>query len=76
MEQLVQMVSEKAGIPVDTARTAVMTVIGFLKDKLPEPIASQLDGFIGGGEAPAEGDGEGGGMLGDIAGRLGGLLGS
>ena len=73
MEQLVQMVSEKAGIPIETARTAVETVLGFIKDKLPEPIASQLDGFIG-ADAPAEG-GAGGGMLDDIAGKLGGLMG-
>ena len=73
MEQLVQMVSEKAGIPVETARTAVETVLGFIKERLPEPLASQLDGFIGGGSA-TEGE-AGGGMLDDIAGKLGGMLG-
>lgn len=73
MEQLVQLVSEKAGIPVESAQKAVDTVIGFIKDKLPEPIASQLDGYIG-GDGQAEGE-AGGGMLGDIAGKIGGMLG-
>lgn len=73
MEQLVQLVSEKAGISVESAQKAVDTVLGFIKERLPEPLASQLDGFIGGGGAE---DGEaGGGMLGDIAGKIGGLLG-
>jgi len=43
MDQLVKMVSERAGIDERAAETAVNTVIGFLKDKLPDPIAGQLD---------------------------------
>ncbi len=43
MDQLVKMVSERAGIDEGAASTAVDTVIGFLKDKLPGPIAAQLD---------------------------------
>lgn len=43
MDQLVKMVSDRAGIDEGSAKTAVDTVIGFLKDKLPDPIAGQLD---------------------------------
>ena len=67
MDELVKMVSEKAGIPEATARQAVEIVLNFLKDKLPAPIAGQIDGILGSGGAA--------GGLGDIAGGLGGLLG-
>lgn len=67
MDELVGMVSEKAGIPEATARQAVEIVLDFLKDKLPAPIAGQIDGILGSGGAA--------GGLGDIAGGLGGLLG-
>ncbi len=43
MDQIVKMVSERAGIDQGAAKTAVDTVLDFLKDKLPAPIAAQLD---------------------------------
>jgi hypothetical protein len=49
MDELIQLVVQKTGIPEETAKTAVETVIGFLKDKLPAPIAGQLDSLISGG---------------------------
>lgn len=48
------------------ARTAVRTVLGFLKDKLPAPIAGQIENVIGGGESA--------GGVGDIAAKVGGFL--
>ena len=52
MDELIKLVTQKAGISEVQARQAVDTVIGFLKDKLPAPIASQIDGLLqGGGEA-------------------------
>lgn len=65
MDELVRMVAERTGISEDQARTAVTTVVGFIKDRLPEPIASQVDGVI---------SGQGGG-LGDVGGMLGGMFG-
>ncbi len=47
MDQLVKQVSEKAGIPPETAKVAIETVLAFLKERLPAPIASQIDGIIG-----------------------------
>jgi hypothetical protein len=67
MDELVKMVSEKTGIPEATAQQAVEIVLNFIKDKLPAPIAGQIDGVLGGAGAA--------GGLGDIAGGLGGLLG-
>jgi uncharacterized protein (DUF2267 family) len=46
MEELVKMVQQKTGISEDQARTAVTTVVNFLKGKLPAPIASQVDNVL------------------------------
>jgi hypothetical protein len=67
MDELVKMVSQKTGLSEDMARTAVDTVIGFLKDKLPDPIASQIDSVLSGG---------GLGDLGGLGKNLGGLFGN
>ena len=48
MNELIQRVIERTGLPEDKAAAAVQTVIGFLKEKLPGPVASQLDGVAGG----------------------------
>jgi uncharacterized protein (DUF2267 family) len=65
MDELVKMVSKKVGISEAQAKQAVETVMGFLKDKLPAPIAGQLDAVL-------DGDTSG---LGDLAGGLGKLFG-
>jgi hypothetical protein len=65
MDELVELVAKKVGISKDQAQQAVEVVIGFLKDKLPEPLAGQI-------ESALEGDLGG---LGDVAGSLGGLFG-
>ncbi len=61
MDQLIKMVSEKAGITPEQAHTAVHHVMEFVKDKVP----GGLEGLLSGGS----------GGLGDIAAKLGGLLG-
>lgn len=68
MEQLIATVAEKAGIDQEQARTAVTTVMGFLKQKLPAGMAGQLDRLA------AEEEG-GGGALGAVEKGLGGLFG-
>ncbi len=68
MEELIGKVTEKTGISPEQAKTAIATVLGFLKDKLPAPIAGQIENVIGGGgSASAAG-------AGDVASKLGGLL--
>ena len=68
MDELIKQVVSKTGISEDQARTAITTVLGFVKDKLPAPIASQIDSAVTG-----EGGGVGG-SLGDLASKAGGLL--
>lgn len=76
MDELVNQVVQKTGISQDQANQAVQTVIGFLKDKLPGPIGSQLDSVLGGASGGASG-GAGGiaGQAGQALGGLGDMLG-
>ena len=67
MDDLLKTVQEKTGLDLDQAKGAIEAVLGFLKDKLPAPIAGQLENFIRGGDD----DGEGGGGPGDALGGLG-----
>ena len=67
MDELVKMVSEKTGLSEEMSKAAVDVVIGFLKDKLPAPMASLIDGVLGGAGEGAD--------LDDLVGGLGGLLG-
>lgn len=48
MEELVKLVTQKAGISEDQAKKAIETVVGFLKQKLPAPIAGQIDSLLSG----------------------------
>ena len=64
MDELIKLVSQKAKIPEATAKVAVETVVKFLKEKLPAPIAGQLDAIL-----------KGGGITEDVLKGLGGLLG-
>ena len=57
MNDLIGRLAEKAGINPDQARAAVETVVAHLKDKLPAPLAAQVDGLLGGGsDGPSMGD--------------------
>jgi len=46
MNELVNLVVKKTGIPAATAQTVVNMVIDFLKKKLPAPVAGQIDGLL------------------------------
>jgi hypothetical protein len=72
MEELIKLVSQKTGLSAEQSKMAVDTVVGFLKAKLPAPIASQVDGVLnGGGVASAVSALSGGGLggLGDMFGK-------
>lgn len=43
MDELVKMVAKKTGLTQAQARAAAQAVVGFLKEKLPAPIAAQID---------------------------------
>ena len=72
MDELVRQVTQRTGISEEQARTAVETVVGFLKERLPAPIAAQVDSVIGGGAGAAGGLAD---KAGDMLGGLGGMLG-
>ena len=65
MEALIKMVAERAGIDEAAAKKAIEVVIDQLKDKLPGPMADQVEGLL---------SGEGGGA-GDALGELGKKIG-
>ena len=56
MDELIKMVTKKAGISEAQAKQAVETVLGFLKKKLPAPIAGQVENLLAGGDMPDLGD--------------------
>ena len=66
MDELIKQVTQKAGISEAQAKQTVETVMGFLKDKLPAPIASQVEGLLGGSGTPD---------VGDVGEKLGGIFG-
>jgi hypothetical protein len=72
MDELIKLVSKKVKIPEAQARQAVETVLGFLKDKLPAPIAAQIDGVLGGKKKDPGDVGKTTDVLGDLGGLLGG----
>ena len=67
MDELVNTIAEKLGVPPDKAAQAVQLVVDHIKGKAPA-LSGQLDSLLAGGSANAGG-------LGDVAGKLGGLLG-
>ena len=48
MKELIDQIVSKVGISPEQAQGSVATVMEFLKDKLPAPIASQLENFVSG----------------------------
>ena len=67
MDELIKRITEKTGISEDQARSAVNTVAGFLKDKLPAPIAGQVDNVLSGAGVTDK--------LGDAASKVGSMFG-
>ncbi len=63
MDELVNVVVQKTGLPPDQARAAAQAVIDYLKTQLPAPVAGQIDAAL-----------QGGGM-GNLSKGLGGLFG-
>jgi uncharacterized protein (DUF2267 family) len=51
MEELIKQVADRTGIGEEKARQAVETVVGFLKERLPAPIAAHVDTALGGSQA-------------------------
>ncbi len=62
MNEIIEQVKQRAGLDDAKARTAVETVVNYLKQHLPGPVAGQLDSFLQGGTS-------------GIAGEIGNILG-
>jgi hypothetical protein len=67
VDELVNLVSQKTGLAPEQARGAAEAVLGFLKERLPAPLAGHIDSVV---------SGPGSGGLSDLANRLGGLFGN
>ena len=67
MDELIELVGQRTGISEDQARQAVETVLGFLKERLPGPIAGQIEAVVGEDDVS--------GILGGVTGGLGGMFG-
>jgi len=63
MNDLVELLKSRVGLDDDKARSAAQTAVEFLKQRLPAPIAGQLDSILAGGGVQGLED------------RLGGMLG-
>ena len=68
MDELIKRITEKTGISEDQARSAINTVAGFLKEKLPAPLAGQVDNVLGSGGGMSD-------TLGDAASKVGNIFG-
>jgi hypothetical protein len=68
VDELVKLVAAKTGLSEEMATTAVQTVLDFLKQRLPAPIAERLDDLLGDEDGQLD--------LGDLAAGLGNLLGN
>ena len=73
--ELIQQVAQRTGLAPEKARTAVDTVLGFLKNKLPTSIGSQLDGAVSGKSIGGIGGIGGTSGIGDVAKDVGDRLG-
>ena len=46
MKELINVIVQKTGISEENAQKSVQVTLGFLKTKLPTPLAAQLDSFL------------------------------
>ena len=67
IDELVEQVASRTGLPKDKAQAAAQAAVEFLDSRLPAPIGGRIKPLL---------EGEGGGGLGSIAGGLGGMLGN
>ena len=52
MKELINAIVQKTGISEENAQKAVQVTLGFLKTKLPTPLAAQLDSVFSPGTSP------------------------
>src|SRR5262245_19511058 len=67
MDDLIKLICAKTGINAEQAKTAAETTLAFLKERLPGPVAAQVEALVKKGNAAAK--------LMDVAKGLGGFFG-
>jgi hypothetical protein len=60
VDELINQLKSRVGLDDEQARSAAQTVIEFLKQRLPSPVASQLDSALSGVSAEGVKDALGG----------------
>lgn len=68
MQELVQLIVERAGISEEAAAQAVDTVVAYVKEHAPAPIAAQLETYLT-GETATSAIGAAKGALGSMFGK-------
>jgi hypothetical protein len=69
---------QKTGLSQEMAQKVVDTIAGYLKTRLPEPLAAGLESLLGGGagtEVAGAADAEGGGVMDKAKAMVAGLSG-
>ncbi len=46
MDELIEQICAKTGLPQDQARQAAQVAVDFIKQKLPGPLAAQVDSIL------------------------------
>jgi nucleoid DNA-binding protein len=67
MNELVNLIVKKTGIPAATAQTIVKLVVDYIKKKLPAPVGAQIDGLLSNEAAVQKAEG----VIGNLAATLG-----
>ena len=81
MNELVQQIQQKTGLSAEMAQKVVEVVTGYLRNRMPAPMASGLDSLLGASGAAGAGESshEGGGLMDEaksVMGGLGGMMGN
>ena len=70
MNELINQIVEKTGVPADKAQQVLSVVAGFVKQKFPA-IGGQIDSVLGTGSGQGGNASANGNPLGDIGSKLG-----
>ena len=72
VQDLINQIVEKTGVPADKAQQVLGVVAGFVKEKFPM-VGGQIDSVLGTGGNTAGGSNQSGGgnLMGDIGGKMG-----
>lgn len=78
MDDLIKQLQEQTGLGADKIKQVIAGVSDYLGDKLPGPVASQVQKYLNtdddAGSDDSDGD-DGGGLMDQAKGALGGLMG-